>query len=78
MRYVYILQSECGAHFHVGVTEDVAARLCVHNSGKVTHTAKHLPWRLRTFIAFDDADRAFAFERYLKSGSGRAFASKRF
>ncbi|MEQ1708828.1 MAG: GIY-YIG nuclease family protein [Terricaulis sp.] len=78
MKYVYILQSECGGHFYVGVAEDVTARLRVHNSGKVAHTSKHLPWRLRTFIAFADQDRAFAFERYLKSASGRAFASKRF
>lgn len=78
MKYVYILQSESGGHFYVGVTEDVTARLGVHNSGKVTHTSKHLPWRLRTFIGFVDQDRAVAFERYLKSASGRAFASKRF
>ena len=78
MKYVYILVSESGEHFYVGVTDDVLARLAVHNGGHVTHTAKHRPWKLRTYIAFSEEDRAFAFERYLKSGSGRAFASKRF
>lgn len=78
MKYVYILMSEVGEHFYVGVTDDVLARLEIHNSGRVTHTAKHRPWKLRTYIAFSEEDKAFAFERYLKSGSGRAFASKRF
>ena len=77
MKYVYILQSECGAHFYTGVTGDIEARLNKHNNGDLPHTRKHRPWRLRTYVAFDDEARAFAFERYLKSGSGRAFASKR-
>jgi predicted GIY-YIG superfamily endonuclease len=78
MKFVYILESEDGAHFYVGVTEDVHGRVKSHNAGNVTYTSKFRPWRLRTFIAFDDEERAFAFERYLKSGSGRAFAKKRF
>jgi len=78
MKYVYVLQSEDGEHFYVGVTDDLDARLRVHNSGSVAHTSKFRPWEVRTYIAFDDEQRAFAFERYLKSGSGRAFATKRF
>jgi putative endonuclease len=30
-----------------------------------------------TYIAFMDEKKAFEFEKYLKSGSGRAFAKKR-
>ncbi len=78
MKYVYILESENSAHFYVGVTDDVQARVKAHNAGDATHTAKFRPWRIRTFVAFTDEGRAFAFERYLKSGSGRAFAKKRF
>jgi predicted GIY-YIG superfamily endonuclease len=52
----------------------VAARLRAHNSGHVPHTAKFKPWRVRTYLAFSDDTRAFAFERYLKSASGRAFS----
>lgn len=78
MKYVYILESEEGAHFYVGVTDDVQARVAAHNAGNVTHTSKYGPWRVRAFVGFDDDARAFAFERYLKSGSGRAFAKKRF
>jgi predicted GIY-YIG superfamily endonuclease len=77
MLYVYILQSEDGEHFYTGITEDLRARLKRHNAGAVSHTAKHLPWRLNTYVAFSGAERAWAFENYLKSASGRAFASKR-
>jgi putative endonuclease len=79
VKYVYILQSEQGAeHFYTGITDDLDARLSKHNSGEVTHTAKYRPWRIKSYVAFTDDARALAFERYLKSGSGRAFAKKHF
>jgi len=48
-----------------------------HNQGKNSHTSKYKPWRVKTAIAFTDRQRAFDFEAYLKSPSGRAFAKKR-
>ena len=78
MRYVYILESLDSLRFYVGMTENLRARLAKHNAGEVPHTSKYRPWRLRTYIAFDDEQRAIAFEKYLKSGSGRAFAKKHF
>ncbi|MET4802016.1 GIY-YIG nuclease family protein [Bradyrhizobium sp. LB11.1] len=78
MKYVYILQSLDGEHFYVGITDDLRARLVKHNAGEVPHASKYGPWRIRTYFAFDDTARAVAFERYLKSGSGRAFAKKHF
>ena len=78
MKYVYVLQSESDSDRHyVGVTDDLRDRLRRHDAGEVSHTSKYTPWRLNTYIAFSDESRAFAFERYLKSGSGRAFAKKR-
>jgi putative endonuclease len=75
MQYVYILQSEQDAtHFYTGITENVDSRLAKHNSGDVTHTAKYRPWRIKSYVAFTDDTRAFALAKYLKSGSGRAFA----
>jgi putative endonuclease len=77
VKYVYILQSEQDAeHFYTGITDDLKARLSKHNSGEVVHTAKYRPWPIKSYIAFTDDMRAFAFEKYLKSGSGRAFAKK--
>jgi len=77
VKYVYILESLDAEHFYVGIADDVPARLAKHNSGEVPHTSKFRPWRLKTYIAFTDEKKAFAFEQYLKSGSGRAFVKKR-
>jgi putative endonuclease len=77
MKYVYILQNIGDIdHFYIGITGDLKGRLAKHNAGEVTHTAKHLPWSLKTYVAFSDDARALAFEKYLKSGSGRAFAKR--
>jgi putative endonuclease len=78
MKYVYILQREADAErFYVGLTTDLRARLRRHNAGDVSHTSKYLPWRMKTYVAFSDEATAAAFERYLKTASGRAFATKR-
>lgn len=77
MKYVYILQTEDDRHFYFGMTDNVEARLTAHNAGHVPHTSKFGPWRMRTYVAFSDEARAIAFEKYLKSASGRAFSSKR-
>jgi len=44
---------------------------------KSPHTSKYAPWKLITYVAFSDEQKAETFERYLKSGSGHAFAKKR-
>jgi putative endonuclease len=78
MRYVYILTSQSsGEHFYVGVTADLKDRLKRHNAGEVSHTSKYLPWKLKTYVAFSDPEKASSFEKYLNSASGRAFAKKR-
>jgi predicted GIY-YIG superfamily endonuclease len=77
--YVYVLHSESlhGARY-TGCTRDLNARLAKHNSGSVAHTSKHKPWVIETAIRFSDAEKARAFEKYLKSGSGREFARRHF
>jgi putative endonuclease len=78
MRYVYLLASEAfEEQRYVGITSDLKQRLADHNAGKSPHTSKYLPWKLVTYVAFSDGQKADAFERYLKSGSGHAFARKR-
>jgi predicted GIY-YIG superfamily endonuclease len=79
MKYVYMLQSEPRpAEWYVGLTDDLRDRMRVHNSGGSPHTSKFRPWRLVTFVAFRDEQKAVLFERYMKSHSGRAFAVKHF
>jgi predicted GIY-YIG superfamily endonuclease len=76
---VYILRSlEHQEHYYVGVTGDLRSRLKKHNAGEVSHTSKYAPWMVKTYVAFSDDKQAFAFDKYLKSPSGRAFAKKRF
>jgi predicted GIY-YIG superfamily endonuclease len=77
--YVYILVSESHPDRHyTGVTEDLEGRLRLHNAGRCSHTSKFCPWRIETAVAFRSKVKAAAFEKYLKSHSGRAFASKHF
>jgi putative endonuclease len=76
--YVYILQSDVAPEaFYIGFTENLRNRLKTHNSGRVPHTVKFRPWKIKTAIAFTDRQRAVEFERYLKTSSGRAFSKKR-
>ena len=77
MHFVYVLESGDDEHRYVGLTNNYERRLTEHNSGNVKHTSKFRPWVMRTVVGFDDRSRAAAFESYLKSGSGRAFAKKR-
>jgi putative endonuclease len=78
MHYVYLLQSEAiVGQRYVGVTSDLKQRIAAHNAGKSPHTSKYVPWKLVTYVAFSDERKAETFERYLKSGSGHAFARKR-
>ena len=76
--YAYILQSQKNPNrYYTGFTENLDSRLKAHNRGENPHSAKYIPWRIKTAVAFTDRQRALDFEAYLKSPSGRAFAKKR-
>ena len=74
-RIVYVLKNtEVPPRYYTGLTSDLGARLAVHNKGGCPHTAPHRPWAVDLFVKFADEERAINFEKYLKSGSGYAFA----
>lgn len=76
-RFVYVLRSlRDRDRYYTGVTADVRLRLSEHNAGDCVHTLRNRPWELDVVVAFRDERRAVAFERYLKSGSGVAFAHR--
>ena len=78
-RFVYVLRSEVDPSRHyVGVTSDVDGRLDWHNAGPCGHTRHHRPWRVIVCVEFPNEKTALRFEKYLKSGSGRAFAKRHF
>ena len=78
-RIVYILRSDTDASRHyVGITNNLPDRLDWHNHGPAGHTIANRPWSLVVSIEFPTEAEAVRFERYLKSGSGRAFAKRHF
>ena len=77
-RFVYYLRSLRDGRPYCGVTSNVPQRLATHNSGGSLYTAPHRPWRLVVALEFATEASAVAFEKYLKTGSGRAFARRHF
>jgi predicted GIY-YIG superfamily endonuclease len=73
--YVYILRCS-DKSIYTGCTNNLTNRIERHNSGQVKATRRVYPAKLITYIAFTDKYKAYNFERYLKQGSGRAFAKR--
>jgi len=75
--WVYVLRSVSDPGcYYTGLTANLKSRLAAHNAGRCRHTTRFRPWRLDLAIGFSDAPRAVKFEKYLKSGSGVAFAKR--
>lgn len=70
--FVYILKCADGK-LYTGCTENLKERLERHNNGYVPATENLRPVELVTHVVFNNKYKAFKFEKYLKSGSGRAF-----
>jgi putative endonuclease len=75
--YVYVLKCRDEKPY-TGCTDNLKERLERHKKGYVQATKHRLPVELTTYIAFKNKYTAFTFEKYLKSGSGRAFLKKHF
>ncbi len=77
MFYTYILRSQSHPQqLYTGSTTNLRTRLQAHNSGKSPHTSQFTPWTVVFYAAFPDKSLSHHFEKYLKTGSGRAFTSK--
>jgi len=77
--FVYILRSvESPDRRYVGVSSDVASRLSAHNAGRDPSTTRWKPWFVDVCVEFRSEQLALRFEKYLKSGSGHAFAKRHF
>ena len=73
---VYILQCS-DEKYYTGCTSDLEYRVKQHDAGEVPATKGRLPIILTTYIVFKDKQKAYDFEKYLKTGSGRAVMHKR-
>lgn len=78
MRTVYLIgsihdpeQSSVGSTYYLG------RRHREHNAVRSLHTSTHAPWELVAALRFADERKPSTFERYAKTGSGRAFAKRR-
>ena len=79
MTWVYLLRSLSDPkRTYIGHSDNYEARLLAHNAGRTPHTSKHRPWKVVVVIGFGDERAAIVFERYLKNGSGYAFARRHF
>ncbi|MEN8253335.1 MAG: GIY-YIG nuclease family protein [Patescibacteria group bacterium] len=77
MHYTYILFSKSSNIFYYGSTSDLENRFQQHNNSVSKSTKGHAPWILVWYCVFPTQKQAEDFEKYLKSGSGKAFAYKR-
>ena len=77
MYYVYFLELSNNTTY-TGYTTNLKQRLQYHNSGFVPSTKPYLPAKLKSYIAVETESIAISLEKYFKSGSGKAFAQKRF
>lgn len=77
MYYVYMLRSRKNGLIYTGSTGDLRKRLNEHNRGESFSTKPYVPWDLAFYAAFETRGLAEDFEKYLKFGSGKAFAQKR-
>jgi len=77
--YVLCLCSKCADNSpFTGFAEDLKERFNRHKNGYVPSTKPRLPVELIFYCAFINKYKALKFEKYLKSGSGRAFMMKHF
>ncbi len=77
MWYVYFLELSNG-EIYVGSTNDLKRRISSHTQGQVTSTKAYLPINLKSYVGVETEKNARDLEKYFKSGSGKAFAKKRF
>ncbi len=79
MYYVYLIRSvKDPSRTYIGRTINLKNRFETHNSGGSIHTKEDRPWKLVVYLAFDCEKKAKKFEKYVKVGSGHAFAKRRF
>jgi len=77
MYHVYQLQGiPLPGRYYEGSTDDLDKRLKDHHSQTSVHTSQFAAWKLATDLTFSDKSKATVSERYLKTGSGRAFTTK--
>ena len=76
MYYIYILKSDFDESKYIGATTNLKRRFNEHNSGGVRYTRTKKLYKIIWYSCFQNKERAYKFEKYLKSSSGYAFTNK--
>ena len=77
LAFITSTSSKSSIFYYGHTSKNPKERLKEHNAGVMKATKPHRPWRLVFYAAFETLEQAKDFERYLKSGSGKAFTYKR-
>ncbi len=77
VEHVRFIQSSIDDN-HVRSISDLWHRIGSHENGEVLSTRTCLPATMKSYVAVSTETNARQFERYFQSGSGNAFATKRF
>jgi predicted GIY-YIG superfamily endonuclease len=79
---MYFVQMRTAVRPFLIVREGISSglrRIATHNAGRSVYTSKFRPWQVEAAaVAFRSEKKARAFERYLKTGSGREFSLRHF
>ncbi len=76
MQCVYVLQSEKDRDYYIGCTNDLKKRFALHNTKKVTSTAKRVPFKLIYYEAYVNSKDAFNREIFMKTRWGHNYLRK--
>lgn len=74
--YTYLIRSLKDGSIYTGVTQNLTHRIYEHNNKLTGFTKSKAPWILIWYCVFSNQTKAEEFEKYLKSGTVRAFANK--
>ncbi len=62
MYYVYILKSlKDSNRYYIGLTMDIKKRLFEHNLDESSYSKRYSPWKIETYIAFQNQELAIHF-----------------
>jgi len=77
MYYIYVLKSDMDSNLYVGYSNNLKARIDIHNKGQVTSTKNRRPLKLIYYEACHNQNDALKREKYLKTTYGKRYIKNR-
>ena len=75
--YVYVLRSMADRQFYIGLTNNLSARVNIHNAGRVISTKPRIPLELIYWEGCLSRTDAARREKYLKTAWGKRYLKTR-